>query len=288
MAMSYKNYAEQLQIAPINRGLHYVEYGNGPTLLFLHGALSNGFTFRKVLSGLSNSFHCIALDLPLGGHSIPLSDDAVLSPSGIAGLVAEFIDFKKVKKVHLIANDTGGAYAQIFAASYPEMVASLTLSNCEVKEVFPPAKFVYLRYAVRIPGFTFLMAKLFNIESWLSHPAVMGALSITLTNENIAQGYLYSFVRNRGVRKDFAKACKYWRPRYTLEAARQLQHFQKPVLVLWGEKDVNLFPRKQMEKLLDIFPQAKWETIRDSKTYVQEDAPAQTIQAIQSFIEAIQ
>jgi pimeloyl-ACP methyl ester carboxylesterase len=286
--MIHNNYFEQLQTAPIDKGLHYWESGSGPTLLFLHGALSNGFTFRKILADLSSSFHCIALHLPLGGHHIPLSSDLDLSPSGIADLIAAFIQFKNIQQVHLVGNDTGGAYAQVFAAIYPEKTASLILSNCEVEDVFPPAKFAYLKYAVRLPGFTLLMAKLFGIKPWLNHSLVMGTLSLTLTNEELAQGYINSFVKDRNIRKDFAKVCRHWHPRHTLAAAKRLQQcFHKPVLILWGDKDELLFPRRQMEKFLRIFPHAKWETVYNAKTYIQEDAPQQTIQVIRNFLAAM-
>lgn len=282
--MKSEDYFRQLKIAPIDQGLNYWENGNGQVLLFLHGALSNGFTFRKILPELSCSFHCIALHLPLGGHQIPLSKDVVLSPSGIAVLIKKFLEFKKIDQVTIFANDTGGAYAQVFTSLYPDMVASLILSNCEVMDVFPPPKFTYMKYAVRIPGFTFLMAKLFSIKSWLTHPLVMGDLSLNLTNEELSVGYIHSFVKYSGIRKDFARACIHWHPKHTLNAANILQHFNKSVLILWGNLDHQLFPRQQMEKLLHIFPYTKWETIKNAKTYIQEDAPEQTVKAIQTFM----
>lgn len=282
--MNNETYFTQLQTAPIARGLHYWEKGSGPTLLFLHGALSNGFTFRKILPELSLNFHCITLHLPLGGHQIPVGKTNSLSPSGITALIRDFLHYKGINQVTIFANDTGGAYAQIFTARYPDVVASLVLSNCEVMDVFPPPKFAYLRYAVRILGFTSLMGKLFSIKSLLTHPAVMGTLSLHLTCDEIAAGYLHPFVHNREIRKDFARVCRHWHPKHTMEAARLLNDFDKPVLVLWGDRDEKLFPRKQMEKLLTVFPHATWETINNAKTYIQEDAPEQTIKAIQLFL----
>ena len=39
-----------------------------------------------------------------------------------------------------MANDSGGAIAQIFAARQPERVRSLTLTNCDTHDnIFPPA-----------------------------------------------------------------------------------------------------------------------------------------------------
>ncbi|WP_262890156.1 hypothetical protein [Taishania pollutisoli] len=39
-----------------------------------------------------------------------------------------------------------------------------------------------------------------------------------------------------------------------------------------------------MEKFLHVFPQAKWQTIFNAKTYIQEDAPEQAIKFIRVFL----
>ena len=40
-----------------------------------------------------------------------------------------------------MANDTGGAIAQVFAAHYPQRVRTFTLTNCDVHDNFPPEAF---------------------------------------------------------------------------------------------------------------------------------------------------
>ena len=44
-------------------------------------------------------------------------------------------------QVDVVANDTGGAVAQVFAARYPQRVRTLTLTNCDVHDNFPPEAF---------------------------------------------------------------------------------------------------------------------------------------------------
>src|SRR5258708_5101392 len=41
----------------------------------------------------------------------------------------------------LVGNDSGGGIAQIFAALYPERVRSLTLSDCDTHDNWPPEAF---------------------------------------------------------------------------------------------------------------------------------------------------
>jgi pimeloyl-ACP methyl ester carboxylesterase len=47
----------------------------------------------------------------------------------------------KIEQVDLVGYDSGGGIAQIFAASYPERVRSLTLSDCDAHDNWPPEPF---------------------------------------------------------------------------------------------------------------------------------------------------
>src|SRR5262249_7560238 len=49
--------------------VHYVDEGEGPTVLFLHGNPLWSFYFRKVIAGLRARFRCVALDYPGYGLS---------------------------------------------------------------------------------------------------------------------------------------------------------------------------------------------------------------------------
>ena len=53
--------------------LEYRERGSGPPVLLVHGAAVNGDLWRKVVPELAGEHRCIALDVPLGGHSIALT-----------------------------------------------------------------------------------------------------------------------------------------------------------------------------------------------------------------------
>jgi pimeloyl-ACP methyl ester carboxylesterase len=52
--------------------LRYFEAGTGPPIVFLHGLLVNANLWRKVVATLSREFRCVALDLPLGSHTLPM------------------------------------------------------------------------------------------------------------------------------------------------------------------------------------------------------------------------
>ncbi len=83
---------------------------------------------------------CIALDLPLHGQT-PVTAEQALSVAAMASALDDFCDALGLATIDLVANDTGGAIAQIFAARNPQRLATLTLTNCDTSENLPPDAF---------------------------------------------------------------------------------------------------------------------------------------------------
>jgi pimeloyl-ACP methyl ester carboxylesterase len=133
--------------------VRYREVGSGPTLVFVHGILASGFLWRDVVAGLSGRFRCVVPDLPLGGHAVPMGPGADVSPRGVAGLVADFMDALDLRDVTLVGNDTGGAICQIVIAEHLERVGRLVLTNCDAYEAFFPWQFhLFFHHAPRLFG----------------------------------------------------------------------------------------------------------------------------------------
>ena len=42
--------------------MHYIDEGQGETILFIHGTPSWSFDFRNVIKSLSKNYRCIAID----------------------------------------------------------------------------------------------------------------------------------------------------------------------------------------------------------------------------------
>ena len=115
----------------------YFEKGEGPVALFIHGVPINGYHWRHVIDRVQHRRRCIAIDLMgLGYTEISPSQD--VSFTAQAQMVAEVLDALGIDKIDLVANDSGGAIAQIFAAHHPERLRSLVLTNCDVHDGWPP------------------------------------------------------------------------------------------------------------------------------------------------------
>jgi pimeloyl-ACP methyl ester carboxylesterase len=118
----------------------YVDVGTGRPALFVHGVGTSGLLWRNVIGALKEERRCIAVDLPLHGRT-PVQPGQDLSLTGLARVVEDFCAALDLSDVDLVANDTGGAVAQIVAAHQPQRLASFTLTNCETLGNVPPWAF---------------------------------------------------------------------------------------------------------------------------------------------------
>src|ERR1700677_797291 len=120
--------------------ISYIDIGAGPVALFVHGIATNAYLWRNVISALITERRCIAVDLPLHGQS-PVTAGQDLSIAALAAGLDDFCDVLGLTGIALVANDTGGAVAQIFAARHPQRLATLTLTNCDTAGNLPPDAF---------------------------------------------------------------------------------------------------------------------------------------------------
>src|ERR1700693_1656676 len=120
--------------------ISYAEAGSGPVALFVHGVVLNKHLWRHQLAGLSDLRRCIAVDLLAHGDT-EIAPDQDVSVTANANMLREVLDALQIGQVDLVGNDSGGGIAQIFAALNPERVRTLTLTNCDTHDNWPPEAF---------------------------------------------------------------------------------------------------------------------------------------------------
>jgi len=129
--------ARKFADTPFGR-IAYVERGSGPVALFIHGLPLCGYQWRSAFEELSPIRTCVAPDLMgLGYTEVAAGQD--ISFESQARAINALLDAKSIGQVDLIGNDTGGGVSQIFTVMYPTKVRTLTLTNCEVSDLWPNA-----------------------------------------------------------------------------------------------------------------------------------------------------
>lgn len=64
--------------------------------------------------------------------------DQDLSPQAQSDMLAALLDTLAIERADVVANDSGGAVAQLFAVQHPARVRTMLLTNCDVHEQSPP------------------------------------------------------------------------------------------------------------------------------------------------------
>jgi pimeloyl-ACP methyl ester carboxylesterase len=116
----------------------YVARGSGAAALFLHGFPLNGYQWRGVIERLAPMRTCIVPDFLGMGVSRAAAGQAV-GPQAQVEMLLALLEHLGVEQADVIANDSGGAVAQLLAARHPARVRSLLLTNCDTEIESPPA-----------------------------------------------------------------------------------------------------------------------------------------------------
>jgi pimeloyl-ACP methyl ester carboxylesterase len=263
--------------------IRYRDSGEGDPLVFVHGLLVNGLLWRKVTPLLEGEFRCIVPDLPLGSHSIPLREDADRSPRGVAHLLADFLAELDLERVTLIANDTGGAIAQLLVTERPERIERLVLTPCDAYENFLPPVFRPLQWLARVPGALTAAVQGMRIPLLRRSPLGFGLLTKRPIPDEITGAWASAFLGNAGVRRDAVGLLRGIDARDTLAAAEKLKRFERPTLLAWAAED-RFFKLRYAERLARDIPNARLEPIADSGTFVSEDQPERLAELIAEFV----
>ena len=266
--------------------IRYRDEGEGPELLFVHGFLANGTLWREVVPKLSEDFRCIVPDLPLGGHEVSLDLDADLTPRGVARIVADLIEALELRDVTLVGNDTGGAICQVVISEHPERVGGLVLTNCDAYEAFFPMLLRPFQHAARLFGTRFVDLLALVLRARVAQRALLKTVASRRMDEATLDAYVGHLIRDAGVRRDLARFLGGVSNRYTLEAARSFPGFDRPVLIVWGDRDLFFSPRLAL-RLQHEFPNARLEAVSGSRAFVPEDAPERLAQLIGEFSEEV-
>ncbi len=236
---SYETYEAHRRFVPTAAGdISCIDYGEGAPALFVHGVGTNAYLWYKVIAQVPpKGRRFIALDLPLHGQS-PVRADQDLSLTGLADAVPAFCDAADLGPVDLVAHDTGGAVAQIFAAREPERLVSLTLTNCETHDNVPPAAFrptVELAKAGALaPSAPALLA---DLETARAAVFASGYEDPNNVGLDTVRAYLESVIGTPERARQFERLLASLDARDLLRVEPGLAQLDVPTLVVWGTAD---------------------------------------------------
>ena len=217
----------------------YVEQGSGPVALFVHGVLLNGHLWRHQLEHLSDIRRCIAVDLLAHGDT-EIAPEQDVSVTANANMLAQFLDALDIAQVDLVGNDSGGGIAQIFAALHPQRVRSLTLTDCDTHDNWPPEAFKPFLAMAADGGLRGALEAMLADKSVYRSPDALGPAyehAERLSDADIDL-YLQPFLRTPQRLRDFERFLAAFDNKHTRAIENRLKALAAPTLIVWGTDDI--------------------------------------------------
>jgi len=251
-------------------GVHYVEYGNGPPVVLIHGFAGHTFSFRHLIPDLARDHRVFAFDLKGFGYSErPASSDYSLGAQ--ARLVVRLMDTLGIANAALVGHSMGGEVAMRVAAGWPERVERIVLAASISGERVPTLPLLPIFRSIFR-----LFARLFGqrlFKRMFDDPkhATRDVLEAYRAPSRIRRSADAAFNVVRHARRD-----------KTVDFKRITQ----PVLILWASHD-RIVPRWVLGRLRKRLPQAGVIHIAQSGHLLLEEQPEACNAAIRSFITGV-
>ena len=269
--------------------ISYTEQGAGQVALFVHGVLLNGHLWRHQLKDLCDIRRCIAVDLLAHGDT-GITPDQDVSVTANARMLKEFLDALNIDQVDLVGNDSGGGIAQIFAALYPERLRSLTLTDCDTHDNWPPEAFKPFLAMAAAGGLRGTLEALLSDKSVYRSAQALGPAyeyPERLSDESI-ETYLRPLLRTEQRTHDLQRFLAAFDNQHTLAIEARLKTLKAPTLIVWGTDDV-YFDVKWSHWLADNIPGTRRRVeLKGARLFFPEERPAEFNEELRTHWQATQ
>jgi pimeloyl-ACP methyl ester carboxylesterase len=229
--------------------------GQGRPVLLVHGVGSSSYLWRNVIAELDGERRCVAFDLPLHGHT-PAAPDQDFTLNGLARFIAGGCDALGLADIDVVANDTGGAVTQVFAANHPQRLHTLTLTNCEAHDNVPPKVLLPAVLLARLGLLAPIATRMArDIPRGKKRIYGMGYQDVSKLPDDIARVWLEAQGGTPEAARQSQRLLTSLHARDLLAAEPALARLQVPTLIVWGTGD-RAFRTKWAYWLRDTIPGA--------------------------------
>ncbi len=261
--------------------MHYLDEGDGPAVVLLHGNPTWCYLYRHLITNLSKNYRVIAPDQIGCGMSSRVSDFIRFKER--VSQFGQFIEQLGLGKFSLVMHDWGGPIGTAMALDRQSQVERLVYFNTTLTEVDSLPRLIKMAAAPVIgPFLTYWTDRFIRYTTELG---VGGKLS-----EKDKQGYFwpYKSVKSRKAIHDFVKDIPFSssHPSYhELESLRGGINSlaSLPVQIIWGLKDP-CFHKGVMESVASHYPNAEVHAFEDASHLVIEDKRSEVLGLLRRFL----
>lgn len=265
------------------RPVTYLEAGQGPVVLLIHGMAGNFENWQSVIEPLARHHTVIAPDLPGHGGSAPGGGDYSLG--SLAAGLRDLLVALGHKRATLVGHSLGGGIAMQFSYQFPEATERLVLvsSGGLGPEVSPILR------AAALPGADLFIATTAGASQRVGGVLGRGLGAIGLRpNADVAEvARGYTSLADPDRRAAFLATLRsvIGTGGQRISAGDRLYlAVGVPVLIIWGARDP-IIPASHAEAAHEAIPGSRLEVFEDVGHLPQLEAPARFVAVLEQFLE---
>lgn len=270
--------------------LHYVELGEGPLVVLLHGFPEFWYAWRNQIAALASAgFRVVAPDQR--GYNLSSKPEGIAA-YGAARLVedvAALVRHCGAEKAFVVGHDWGAGVAWAFAMEHPEMVERLVVLNGPHPERLlhalrtSPIQWIRSWYIFffQLPALPEAVSELdryaFLLKPLREEPTRPGAF----TRDDLAL-YVAAYAKPGAL-----TAMINWYRAILRGKTPKVRRTEVPVLVLWGENDPHL-DREIATPSAELVPNARVVFVPGATHWLQHDAPERVNEELVAFFGGVE
>jgi len=272
--------------------MHYLDEGDGPPVLMVHGNPTWSFYYRNLVRALSPGHRCIVPD-HIGCGFSDKPDDRAYSYrldqriDDLESLMERVLAEKKENLLDLVVHDWGGLIGLGWATRHPELIRRIVIFNTAAFHLPAGKKVPWQLRLVRNSRTGAFLTRGFNLFA-------RGATHFAMTAHRMP----------REIRDAYCAPYDSWKTRIATarfvqdipleptdpgwdtidRVSRELELFQdRRILICWGEKDF-VFDHHFREEFQRRWPDAEVHSFPRAGHYVLEDAAEEIIPLVKEFL----
>lgn len=265
--------------------LHYLDEGNGPAVLMVHGQPTWSYLYRKMIPPLvSAGYRCIVPDLMGFGLSDKPRDEAEYSLRRHVELITGLMDWLEVRDVTVVGQDWGGPIGLRYAIEHQENVHSLVILNTMIRPMRVPWIFKMI-FQRRYSGFLIRRLDLFRKIAFAKGLMFKTPLDAKTKAE-------YKMPHPNGASRAGVAAFPKMIPtsnghpnhQYLLEIEQVLKQWNIPMLVMFSDRD-RAFKADEGKRIAEMVPNGRFKLVAGAGHYLQEDAGEEIAVEMVAFLD---
>lgn len=227
---------------------YYEQSGEGPSLVFIHGAFGDAHLWDPQWEHFSDRYSLLRYDLRGHGRT-GASDLDRYTMATYADDLVSLLDALKIDSPVICGLSWGGGIAQVFALRYPQRLSGLVLAGSTASMSISLGEKV-LRYVLFPRAAMMLVIRTLSREQYVNFSLWLANLTLGKRWLNMDDRTL-KYIRQSMLQINRGEYLKIWDAIYAFDL-QPLEKIRCPTLVLSGERDTKMVLRHAQEILRRI------------------------------------